>query len=69
MATIQMQQAACRAIALSGFGSPEDIARKPLGGLLAVHLTKPVDFRRLEDAMLQVTGSTPRESVASTNQK
>ena len=66
MATIRCRSSV-PAIALSGFGSPEDIAESRSAGF-SLHLTKPVDFRRLEDAMLQVTGSTPRESVASANQ-
>jgi PAS domain S-box-containing protein len=40
-------------IALSGFGSSEDIALSRSAGF-AEHLTKPVDFRRLEEAIRQV---------------
>jgi DNA-binding response OmpR family regulator len=40
-------------IALSGFGSPEDVVRSRSAGF-AEHLTKPVDFRRLEEAIEQV---------------
>jgi PAS domain S-box-containing protein len=40
-------------IALSGFGSSEDIELSRSAGF-AEHLIKPVDFRRLEDAIQQV---------------
>jgi PAS domain S-box-containing protein len=41
-------------IALSGFGATEDIELSRAAGF-AEHLTKPVDFRSLERAILQVT--------------
>ena len=41
-------------IALSGFGSPEDIEQSRSAGF-ALHLIKPVDFRRLEQAIQEVT--------------
>jgi CheY-like chemotaxis protein len=37
-------------IALSGFGSPEDVALSRSAGF-AEHLTKPVEFGRLEEAI------------------
>ena len=40
-------------IALSGFGSSDDIEMSRSAGF-AVHLTKPVDFRRLEEAIQQL---------------
>jgi CheY-like chemotaxis protein len=43
-------------IALSGFGSSEDIELSRSAGF-AEHLIKPVDFRRLEDAIQQVAAS------------
>ena len=42
------------AIALSGFGAPADIEQSRSAGF-AIHLTKPVDFRQLEQA-IQATG-------------
>jgi hypothetical protein len=41
-------------IALSGFGSSDDIELSRSAGF-AVHLIKPVDFRSLEDAIEQAT--------------
>jgi len=41
-------------IALSGFGSPEDVEQSRSAGF-ALHLIKPVDFRRLEQAIQEVT--------------
>jgi CheY-like chemotaxis protein len=48
-------------IALSGFSSPEDIAQSRAAGF-ALHLTKPVDFRRLEQAIEQLTTAAPVEA-------
>jgi signal transduction histidine kinase/CheY-like chemotaxis protein len=42
-----------KGIALSGFGTDQDIERSREAGF-ACHLTKPVDFRRLEEAIEQV---------------
>ncbi len=42
-------------IALSGFNSPEDIAQSRAAGF-ALHMTKPVDFRRLEQVIEQLSG-------------
>jgi DNA-binding response OmpR family regulator/anti-sigma regulatory factor (Ser/Thr protein kinase) len=52
-----MRQAAGRwgvsGIALSGFGTEDDVRRSREAGF-AAHLTKPVDLRRLEDALRRV---------------
>ena len=45
-------------IALSGFGSSEDIQQSLTAGF-AAHLIKPVDFRRLEDAIRKVASDSP----------
>ncbi len=44
-------------IALSGFGSSEDIELSRSAGF-AEHLTKPVNFRRLEEAIQQVAADS-----------
>ena len=44
-----------KGIALSGYGMDEDIRRSRDVGF-ATHLTKPVDFRKLQAAISQVTG-------------
>ena len=44
------------AIALSGFGTPADIDQSRSSGF-AIHLTKPVDFRRLEEAIEHLAAS------------
>jgi CheY-like chemotaxis protein len=49
-------------IALSGFGAPEDIEQSLAAGF-AVHLVKPIDFRRLEQSIRDVVASTPAESL------
>jgi signal transduction histidine kinase/CheY-like chemotaxis protein len=51
-------------IALSGFGSPEDIEHSLAAGF-ALHLVKPVDFRRLEQAIRDVASATPAESLVN----
>jgi len=48
-----MQRRPLKGIALSGFGTDQDIERSREAGF-ACHLTKPVDFRRLEEAIEQV---------------
>jgi CheY-like chemotaxis protein len=48
-------------IALSGYSSPEDIAQSRAAGF-ALHLTKPVDFRRLEQAIEELAARAPAES-------
>jgi PAS domain S-box-containing protein len=56
----------CRtpALALSGFGMEEDVARCKLAGFEG-HLTKPVNFQKLEAAIWQLTGSSPRQTAAT----
>jgi DNA-binding response OmpR family regulator len=45
------------AVALSGFGSSADVELSRSAGF-AIHLTKPVDFRQLEDTIRHVAAST-----------
>jgi CheY-like chemotaxis protein len=45
-----------RAIALSGYGTEQDVAATRAAGFDA-HLTKPVDLRRLEQTIAAVTAS------------
>ncbi len=52
------------AIAISGFGAPDDIEQTRSAGF-AVHLTKPLDFRRLEEAIRQVAASAVTSVAAS----
>jgi PAS domain S-box-containing protein len=49
-------------IALSGFGSAEDVEQSLAAGF-TVHLTKPVDFRRLERAIQQVAAGAAAEDL------
>jgi CheY-like chemotaxis protein len=42
-----------KGIAISGFGSEEDIARSKASGFLR-HLTKPVDFQQLQEALDEI---------------
>jgi CheY-like chemotaxis protein len=51
-------------IALSGFGSSDDIELSHTAGF-ALHLTKPVDFRTLEDAIEQVAASPPEGTLVN----
>ena len=51
-------------IALSGFGSSGDIEQSLAAGF-AVHLTKPIDFRRLERVIEQIAAGTAAESLVS----
>jgi CheY-like chemotaxis protein len=51
-------------IALSGFGSAADIEQSLAAGF-AVHLTKPVDFRRLERVIERIATGSAAESLAS----
>ena len=51
-------------IALSGFGSSGDIEQSLAAGF-AVHLTKPVDFRRLERVIEQIAAGAAAESLVS----
>jgi len=63
MRTIRSSQAV-PGIALSGFGSLSDIEQSRAAGF-ALHLTKPVDFRRLEQAIQQLAANLPAESLAT----
>jgi YesN/AraC family two-component response regulator len=51
-------------IALSGFGTTEDIARATESGF-AHHLIKPVNFDQLEAALARVTSKKTFESGAA----
>ena len=51
-------------IALSGFGSAEDIKQSHAAGF-ALHLTKPVDFRRLERAIREIAAGAATEDLVS----
>ena len=52
------------AIALSGFGAPADIEQSRSAGF-ALHLTKPVDFRQLEQAIQQLAADAELSSLAA----
>lgn len=52
-----------RGIALSGFGTDEDLAASKAAGF-AEHLTKPVDWDRLRDAIARIIHSKKTESPA-----
>jgi CheY-like chemotaxis protein len=45
-------------IALSGFGSSEDVEQSHSAGFVE-HLTKPVDFRRLEETIGRLAENLP----------
>jgi CheY-like chemotaxis protein len=49
-------------IALSGFGAPEDIDQSLAAGF-ALHLVKPTDFRRLEQAICEVAATASAQSA------
>ncbi len=56
-------------IAISGFGSEEDV-QQSAGAGFAEHLTKPIDLNRLESAIRRVTSSVatrpgPGDSVST----
>jgi CheY-like chemotaxis protein len=51
-------------IALSGFGSSDDIELSHAAGF-AIHLTKPVDFRTLEEAIEQLAASPPEGTLVN----
>jgi nitrogen-specific signal transduction histidine kinase/CheY-like chemotaxis protein len=53
-------------IALSGFGSHEDVGRSRSAGF-AEHLTKPVDFRRLEETIERVVAGNGVDGKAETS--
>ena len=52
------------AIALSGFGSSADVEMSHSAGF-AIHLTKPVDFRQLDEAIRQVAASVAVETLVN----
>lgn len=54
-------------IAVSGFGSKDDIAQSRTAGF-DLHLTKPVDFRRLEQAILHSPRPFPPNAPAPVDQ-
>jgi CheY-like chemotaxis protein len=47
-----------KAIALSGYGSGEDLAKSKAIGF-EKHLTKPIDFEHLDFAVVEVAGARP----------
>ena len=51
-------------IALSGFGSADDIEQSLAAGF-AIHLTKPVDFRRLEEVIQQIAAGGQAEDLVT----
>jgi hypothetical protein len=55
MRAVQERQGSVKGIALSGFGTQEDVRRAKLAGFM-VHLTKPVSFPRLETTIREITG-------------
>lgn len=55
-------RSAVKGIALSGFGSPDDVEQSRVAGF-AEHLTKPVEFRHLEQAIQRVAGNSQAESA------
>jgi CheY-like chemotaxis protein len=50
-------------IALSGFGSDDDIQMSKAAGF-SEHLTKPVDFLKLEETIYHVTSSIAENELA-----
>lgn len=53
MRQLQQQRKSIKGIALSGFGTQEDVRRAKLAGFTA-HLTKPVSFPRLETLIREI---------------
>ena len=53
MRRVRERQQLLKGIALSGFGMDEDVRRSREAGF-AQHLTKPVNFRKLEAVIEQV---------------
>lgn len=51
-----------KGIALSGFGSSDDVEQSHCAGF-SEHLTKPVEFRRLEEAIQRVAASSQLEGL------
>ncbi len=58
------EQYAGRAIALTGYGMAEDVESSRDAGF-AAHLTKPVDFRRLQAAIEEITASEGKQASAN----
>ncbi len=52
-----------RGIALSGFGSPDDLEQSRVAGF-SEHLIKPIEFRHLEQAIDRAAASTPVAGAA-----
>jgi PAS domain S-box-containing protein len=55
-------QGAVKGIALSGFGSSDDVDQSRVAGF-SEHLIKPVEFRHLEEAIQRVAASTQVEGL------
>jgi two-component system CheB/CheR fusion protein len=53
-------------IALSGFGSPEDVEQCRSAGF-AIHLIKPFDFRRLEQAIQEIVAGADAETLVESS--
>jgi PAS domain S-box-containing protein len=53
---LKVGRSGLKAIAVSGFGQPEDLARSREAGF-SEHLIKPVNFQRLESLLRQVTNN------------
>ena len=56
------------AIALTGFGMDQDVRRAEMAGF-AAHLTKPIDFHKLEAAIWKAIGTAHQPSDRGTIQK
>ena len=55
MREVQLRHKSIKGIALSGFGTLEDVRRAKIAGF-AAHLTKPVSFPRLEAIIREIAG-------------
>jgi two-component system CheB/CheR fusion protein len=58
----KLRSQAVKGIALSGFGSSDDVEQSRGAGF-AEHLTKPVEFRHLEEAIQRVAASSQVEGL------
>ena len=67
MRTLRSSQAV-PGIALSGFGSTDDIEQSRAAGF-ALHLTKPVDFLRLEQAIHRLAAIVPVERMVTGSER
>ncbi|MGI8890513.1 MAG: response regulator, partial [Chthoniobacterales bacterium] len=56
-----------RGIALSGFGTDEDLAASHAAGF-SEHLTKPIDWDRLQEAISRLTSTSSARGKATLNQ-